>query len=609
MTTQQTAPAPAPAQQQNAPAKDKPAAKNKAKDTANPETLGGVLIPGGIITGLIGLCWLAHHFGLGIVIAGLIACAMAATALIATRARRSVKSARRMAKLGAGGGGPGRGGSRSGGATRSATGGGSRSGGRSGGGSGRSGARSGALRSGGGSRSGAPKPGPNARKPGGLGGTKSPSGGLLGSGPRNGGGKRKGSTGGVGSLLGAGTRKGGGKSPNTRRGLLGAMGPGGSASPKSPRKPNAKNAPRKSSGGGLGLSPKRGGGKSPKRNSPKLPTPDKAAAKLRKAAKNNRGHDGGSKAPKIDRLTTKPRTTPAGRGTRKAPRRVSHAAPMGPARKGAYWAGAKLRKHTTRKHRMRIKKIIGPVRATKNALGRASTPLAYAWRYGSRAFLSLHMGLGSVRYTGAGPNWIRPLARVMHACTSPFARALAHTGSWGWLNAWIYTRTGGGVHAGTDRRYPTSVADARPIRPHTPVTRPAAAAPPTTAGGIPAMGANIQHSLPLVAAIDAINTASAMFIINPAEDMISYDMAMRQLAEVEYAMSNLVRTAAEATREHFKVNPAIPEAYEDTAAYMRMSGDRLAAIPYLFRLLHGEQLENIENPTPQAAKWDVRANQ
>lgn len=614
MTTNQTAPAPAPAQQQPAPAKDKPAAKNKAKDNANPETLGGVLIPGGIITGLIGLCWLAHTFGLGVVIAALIACALAATALLAMRARRSVKAARRMARLGAGGAGPGRGGSPRRGGGRGATGGGSRGGSRGGG---RGGSGGGSPRGGGRSRGGAMAPGPNARKPGGMGATKSPSGGLLG-GTRNGGGKGKGSNGGAGSLLGAGPRGGGGKSPGTRRGLLGKMSPGGSGSHHSPRKPNAKNAPSKGKAGGLGgalgLAPKAGGGKGPKGKSPRLPSADKAAAKLLKASKANKGHDGGGKAPKLDKLTAKPKTKTTGKGggkgsKRKAPkpRRVSYGAPMGPVRKSTYWAGAKLRKHTTRKTRMRIKKVVGPVRATGRAVGRASTPLAYAWRYTSHAFLSLHMALGSVRYTGAGPNWLKPLAMTLHACTSPFARAVAWSGSWSWLNTWIYTRTGGGRNAGSDRSYPTSVAEARPIRPHTPVTRPAAAAPPTT-GGIPAMASDLTPALPLVAAIDAVRTAGVMLTIHPADDMVGYELTIRQLAELQYAIGDVVRQAANSTRENFKVNPAVPEAYDDTAAYMRAIGDRLAAIPYLFRMLHAEQLDNIANPTPAAAKWDIRAN-
>lgn len=122
------------------------------------------------------------------------------------------------------------------------------------------------------------------------------------------------------------------------------------------------------------------------------------------------------------------------------------------------------------------------------------------------------------------------------------------------------------------------------------------------------MASDLTPALPLVAAIDAVRTAGAMLLIHPADNMVGYEMTIRQLAELEYAISDVVRAAAASTRDNFKVNPAVPEAYDDTAAYMRATGDRLAALPYLFRLLHAEQIDNIENPTPAAAKWDINAN-
>ncbi|WP_207309616.1 hypothetical protein, partial [Streptomyces kasugaensis] len=52
-----------------------------------------MLVPGGILTGLIGLCWMTHRFGLTAVVAAVVTCAAAAAIGIARRNRRSGRRA------------------------------------------------------------------------------------------------------------------------------------------------------------------------------------------------------------------------------------------------------------------------------------------------------------------------------------------------------------------------------------------------------------------------------------------------------------------------------------------------------------------------------------
>ncbi|WP_333733954.1 hypothetical protein [Streptomyces sp. IBSBF 3010] len=55
-------------------------------------------------------------------------------------------------------------------------------------------------------------------------------------------------------------------------------------------------------------------------------------------------------------------------------------------------------------------------------------------------------------------------------------------------------------------------------------------------------------------------------------------------------------------------SPFISDAYDDTATYGHSLAERLDAIPTLFRMIHADQLQNLDNPTPQAAKWDIGQN-
>ncbi|TXS42222.1 hypothetical protein, partial [Streptomyces sp. t39] len=73
-----------------------------------------------------------------------------------------------------------------------------------------------------------------------------------------------------------------------------------------------------------------------------------------------------------------------------------------------------------------------------------SPPLARAWRYSSRLFLQAYTICGTVRYSTSGPNWMRPLAKALHIIYRPAALLVAASGTWGWLNRWMYTHTSGG---------------------------------------------------------------------------------------------------------------------------------------------------------------------
>ncbi|MFE7780386.1 hypothetical protein [Streptomyces nigrescens] len=675
------------------PTKPTSTTKTSKKKPTNPDaphdtTLGGVLIPGGVITGLIALCWMTHQFGLGPVIFGLLACAAAASAALAVKTRNAIRKAtgRKSGALrSAGGAGPGtRGVLGSSGSARNPSGalssaGRTGSGTRSLGSSGRSSGGASMLSQGGrrsgsgfGMTGGAPKPtGPVSRKPAGfgsfaktgpaaaggsnsvpkqtgpaLGKTAAATGGAgkpLGSGKSAGG---KGLLGGGSKASGAGTSSGG--KGGSRRGLLGRKGSmsgggnlGASGSSTGNKKSSAGHKKSKNNGTGGGSPTGKAGaaaargrlGAFLRRNSTtpaqpatakghdkKKPTPGtptspvtpkqaKDAKKAAKAAKNNKGHNGTTPKPGNLKAKTKPTTGAKKNKSKKpwkSPSTNRHRAPIGPARRGTYWVGKKLRKHTSRTTRLRIKKVVGPVRSAARNFNRFASPLlAHTVRFASRAILHSHMLLGTIRYTSAGPNWLRPFTRLLHVVTSPVARLVATSGSWRWMNSWIYRHTT--PQPGTTGKAAPAQPTAPVAGPHRAVTSPAATTAGTSTKGSTTVS-SIQHTMPLIYAAEAVRAAGVMLLVNPAENMIGYEATMRQLADVQHAIGQVVQAAGLSTQENFKVNPAVSDAYFDTAGYAHTVGERLGSIPDLFRIIHAEQIENIENPTPQAAKWDQSAN-
>jgi len=260
----------------------------------------------------------------------------------------------------------------------------------------------------------------------------------------------------------------------------------------------------------------------------------------------------------------------------------------------------RLRKLRIRNTTNRIRKTVRPVAR------RLSRTAAHLWRFGTQTFNQAHMALGSFRYTNVGPNWVRPIARLMHAVTSPVARLIHATGSWNWLNLWMYRNTTSQTNPKLKPVSPQAVAAAvaRNNTRHTPFTSPSATAPKGTA----AMSSDLSGAMPLVYAAEAVRSAGIMLLINPSDNMAGYEATIRQLSDVQSAISQVIQAAAESTREHFAVNPVISDAYDDTATYGYSLAERLDAIPVLFRMVHADQLENLDNPTPQAAKWDIGQN-
>ncbi|WP_432106443.1 hypothetical protein [Streptomyces sp. AA1529] len=616
----------------SAPAEAKPSTSTASgSDAGAQSTLGGVIVPGGALMSLIGLCWLTHRFGLGAVIVAVLACAGIATAALAVRGRRRSGKGRggRGSLLPRGGTGPGRspagrmpGGST--GASRRNTPAGSTGRGTPGAGgrrpsTGGLGARGGSTAAAKPAGLGAAKaakrvpqasrlnsapqrPSPPAGRPGAGGGGKPGGGGL----PR----QRAAGSSGLGGLR-PGGRNGSGK------GLSGKTGPGLNRSGAAGRR-TSPGAGGRSAGGSMP-----GGGTSPR-----------AARKAAKAARANQGHNGssGRLRPGFLKARPKPRNTPP--DSSKHPRsgkprkpkakepqttasttaenshgRRVRSAPVSAARRLSYAAGRSLRRHTTRTTRRRLRAVAAPVRGGARVVARYGSPvLARAWRYGSRGVLRAHMALGNVRFSTIGPNWLRPLARLFHTLSAPAARAVAWAGTLGWLNTWMYRHTGAATSpttasaegSGKGRRAGASAA-------HRPVASPAALTPVST----PSKGASVsalEPTLPLRYAAETVRNAGALLLMNPAENMVGFEATMHALTEVQTAIGDVIRAAAMNARENFKVNAAIPEAYDDTSVYAHALAGRLESIPTLYRVIHAEQIDNIENPTPQGAKWDQSAN-
>ncbi|WP_164492761.1 hypothetical protein [Streptomyces lydicus] len=606
----------------------KPAAQTREPASAPGQTLGGVLIPGGALTGLIGFCWLCHQFSLPAVLLAVVACSAVATATLAVRAGRRIRRAGSgrlgRASLRAPGTGH-RGGAASGPAGRASTAGGRVPAARSGAGPSQrkptSGTPSAVGRAGGTSRKPgglAPKPKPlgaatpnlsshqpgvlgrNAAALGGPGRRTTPSGAAPRTAPKPTGGAslRKHTGGGAAPTLsgaaGRLARTFSRKSPTTAAGINtpqgGARRTGGAKQPKSSgrqqpgnSKGSYKPAPQQSttSAGGRAR---------------------KAAKALTQAALRNRGQSG--KQPNSGKLKTRPKRTSRQEKSklRGAWRGLRHGSRL--TKQGSYWVGRKLRKHLSPVTRDRLRKAATPLRATARLVARHGSPLlAHAWRYGSRALLNGHLALGSVRFSTVGPNWLRPLARVFHTLTTPAARALAWAGSWGWLNRWMYRHTSADTTPPKTRR--TTPTGVRTAGAHRAVHSPTRITTPAT-NGVPV--SSIEPALPLQYAADAVRTAGAMMVLNPAGNMVGYEATINSLAEIQRAIGDVIAMAAHSSRESFKVNAAIPEAYDDTAVYAHALAGRLDSIPTLYRIIHAEQIDNIENPTIQGAKWDQSAN-
>lgn len=574
--------------------------------------LAGLLIPGGAITGLIGLCWLVHAFGLPVVVfAILAAAATVATAVVIKVSRRAAKAVgRRHQAGGAGGAGPGGRGSR-----RNGRGGGGRSGHR--------GLRT-SNRSGGGP-TGSNVPGAVSRKPAGLGATKSLS-------------NRSGATNSSKGRLGTRGGLGGGRSTSGPKPLKGSLTKGSSGGRRSTVTPGGVT----NGTGGSGLLGKLGSGISPGFRGTGSTKPNRKTGAtggeggLGKAPRKTPGGTNGPLTPKSS--GTRP---PAG-GGKGGKGRGKSLGPKGPGKKGKGSGPKHRRRHSWRKNPIRKTGGLlkaGATRSGKAArrayasvtskkfrrrLHRAATPframyrgtskhggklLANMMRIAGRGILSAHTALGTVRLSATGPNWLKPLSKVLHWATSPLAKLVSHSRRWTWLSTWIYkTATARPITkpakptpavpaAGTGTPAPASGG-------HTPVPSPATA--PT--GGTPVATSPAHHAYPLIYAAQAIRAASAAFAAAPADSMKGYENVIENLGHLEFAMCHLMHNIAQVTEDDFKVNPEISNQFRTVGVQFLLLGAFVDSAHQVFREVHAEQLDNIENPTWQGRKWDISAN-
>ncbi|GAA1111692.1 hypothetical protein [Streptomyces javensis] len=592
----------------------------------------GLLIPGGVLTGLISLCWMVHTFGLPVTIFAVVAAAATATAAMVIKAsRRAARVASRQARAGRANGGAGPG-SRGGGGGRSPQRGG---GGRSSMGSWSGG--TGPSRRGGGpsARQGA-MPGALSRKPAGMGPTKSggtvgpknsparlsPSRSGAGPKPHKGslfGGSRPDSKAGAGASQGQSPRKNGGSGGlfnGKKNGSLGGLfnggknnTPGGLSNGKkggqsgSGTGPGGRKAPNQKKNGTGGASASGKGAKAGK-GAKFLPfRRPKALGGLGATGPKGKGSKGGKHGSKPKKKST------VGKARSRRHRRYTWRQPH---LKIAAGVGRLYKKTTTKKFRRRAHKVTTPFRATWRGTRRyGGKALATAIRYGSRGLLSLHTMLGNVRSWSPGPNWIKPFSRVMHWATSPLAKLIQVSRTWTWLTTWIYKTA-----AGSPRPRPAAKATtpptagsggAAPASPggHSPVATPTAA---SIAKGSPVDNSPVHHAYPLISAAEAIRSAGQAFAGAPADSMKGYEAVIETLGYVNLSMFELMNRVATLTEEEFKVNRLIPEQYRVLSLHFLQLGGFIDAIHGMYRELHREQIDNFENPTWQGRKWDVSAN-
>ncbi|MDX3165865.1 hypothetical protein PV516_18945 [Streptomyces scabiei] len=631
------------------------------------DSLAGVLIPGGAITGLISLCWLIHEFGLPVVIfAILAAAATAATAVVIKVSRRAAQAASRRNRAGSGtgsgtGGGTGGGGSgggrkgAGGGRSGGGLGGGNRSGGtglrRSGGGSGSRGTNGpGGLhrKSSGGmgpkspsaNRSGGTGLSPRTNK-GGLGGGRSTAGpkpmkGSLFGGSKGPGSKGLGGKGGLGSLGGGGGKNtprgnlngkglGGGKGSaatgKSGKGLIEGLGDGSRALGKDAKALAGKIKDL----GGKSKTPKGTGAGGSGKKAPGAPGKVTPTGK----GKGSTGPGKGGSTGKGKGSGTPGKVAPTGKGKgskgpgkkkskvgkAKAPKHAGYTWKRNPIRKTKSVAGKVYRNVTSPKFRHRMHKAGTPFRAVfRGTRKHGGKLMANSMRWGGRLILWGNSVLGAVRYSTVGPNWLKPLSKVLFWATSPLAKLVNVSRSWTWLNTWIYTtatarplpapasakRRTAAPTAGTGTAAPAPTSGA-----HAPVPSPATAG---TAGGTPVNNAPVHHAYPLIYAADAIRMATAAFATAPADNMKGYEAVIENLGHLEFAMCSLLHDIAQVTEDDFKVNPEIPNQYRALGIHFLALGAFVDSAHRVFRTVHAEQLENIENPTWQGRKWDISEN-
>ncbi|MFB7763564.1 hypothetical protein [Streptomyces xiamenensis] len=269
----------------------------------------------------------------------------------------------------------------------------------------------------------------------------------------------------------------------------------------------------------------------------------------------------------------------------------------------ATWRGGKhlLRKSNRRKW---ARRAATPFRATWRRAGRPL--IARGMRSAGRAVFRAQNALGSARMHHKGPNWWPALARVMAFCLRPAAAALRTASRMNRLKTWIYRHSSSGSPAGS-----ASTAGAGRTTPaggHNPITPPNPAGPShTLAGGNNVSSSN--HVDPLIQAQESIRLAFALTALNPSSNMVGFEAVINAVPGLLDAIGDGLLLFAGISQEQFQVHAAIPEMYADASMASRQVADHVRSIPIAYRWLHEQQIYNIENPSPQGAKWDIQANQ
>lgn len=109
---------------------------------------------------------------------------------------------------------------------------------------------------------------------------------------------------------------------------------------------------------------------------------------------------------------------------------------------------------------------------------------------------------------------------------------------------------------------------------------------------------------PYQAQIEALQAAANPEIPN-ARKML--DM-IKHMAEPGIAVADMLRGNAAAIDEQIPVDPAVTEMIESYARHQQVFAEDMREIDAQTRRAHAQQIEAIENPQPNAEKWDVSLN-
>ncbi|WP_372412648.1 hypothetical protein [Streptomyces luteireticuli] len=293
-------------------------------------------------------------------------------------------------------------------------------------------------------------------------------------------------------------------------------------------------------------------------------------------------------------------------GSAKAPRHRRYTWKQ-PHLKLAAAAGQFYTRHTSPAFRRRLRTAGKPVRAVYRRVRRhGGKGLANVLRFGGRTVLRVHTALKGVRFSTLGPNWLRPLSRVLSWATSPAAALVTLSRKWGWLNAWIYKTATSRPASAAAGPGGTPAANAPAAGGHQPVPSPAS--PISPKGSTPVDNSPVQHAYPLMRAAESIRLAGVAFASAPADSMKGYEAVIEHLGSLNLAMFELLQCIATVTEDEFKVNAAVPGAFREISLHFLLLGEFIDGAHVVYRQVHAEQLDNIENPTWQGRKWDISAN-